>query len=319
MVCVTALDAVAVYLPPTLVPVEDLADRLELTEMQVKLFRRFHQLREIRLAGPETATDLLLRAASALTGLRGKEDRVRYLLYGRAMPVTEPYPVNRIDEVRRALGLERALAFTVTQQSCASGLLAIALAGRLLAADNAAEPPEPGREPLALVLTGEKTFTRHARVIPGTSVFGEATAACLVSADGPRDRLLAYASAQRGEFDVVGGGSAAKFQREYRPALAAVIRQAVERAGIGLDDVKLILPHNVNVVTWQRLCVLLRFPLERVPLENVADGGHLFCSDAFVNHQAAVRRGLLEPGDRYLVATVGSGEGATFAAMVFEH
>jgi 3-oxoacyl-[acyl-carrier-protein] synthase III len=319
VVCVTALDAVAVYLPPTLVPVEDLADRLELTDVQVRLFRRFHELREIRLAGPQTATDLLLRAASALAELPDRADRVRYVLYGRAMPVTEPYPVNRIDEVRRALGLEHALAFTVTQQSCSSGLLAIALAGRLLAADAAAQPPEPGREPLALVLTGEKTFTRHARLIPGTSVFGEASAACLVSADGPRDRLLAYACTQRGEFDLVGGGSTAKFQREYRPALAAVIRQALDQAGIGLDDLRLILPHNVNVVTWQKLCVLLRYPRARVLLDNVADGGHLFCSDAFVNYRTAIHRGLLAPGDRYLMATVGSGEGAAFAAMVFEH
>ena len=320
MVCVTALDAVAVYLPPTLVPVEDLADRLELTDIQVKLFRRFHELREIRLAGPESAADLLMGAAAALAELRDNADRVRYVVYGRAMPVTEPYPVNRIDEVRRALGLEHALAFTVTQQSCAGGLLAIALAGRLLADDAAAEPPPgPGREPLALVLTGEKTFTRHAQLIPGTSVFGEASAACLVSADGPRNRLLAYACAQRGEFDVVGGGSPSKFQREYLPALAAVIRQAVDQAGIGLDDLRLILPHNVNVVTWQRLCILLRYPLDRVVLDNVAAGGHLFCSDAFVNYRTAMRRGLLAPGDRYLVATVGSGEGATFAAMIFEH
>lgn len=315
----TALDAVAVHLPPTLVPVEELADGLGLTDVQVKLFDRFHELRKVRLSQQESSADLLVRAASALAELPGSADRVRYVVYGRAMPVAEPYPVTTIDQVRRALGLEHALAFTVTQQSCASGLLAIAQAGRLLAADIAAAPPEPGREPLALVLTGEKTFTRHARLIPGTSVFGEASAALLVSADGPRNRLLAYACAQLGEFDLVGGGSVSKFQRAYRPALAAVIRQALDQAGIGLEDLRLILPHNVNVVTWQKLCVLMQFPLERVVLENVAEGGHLFCSDAFVNYQTAVHRGLLAPGDRYLVATVGSGEGATFAAMVFEH
>ena len=33
----------------------------------------------------------------------------------------------------------------------------------------------------------------------------------------------------------------------------------------------------------------------------------------------AERRGLLQPGDRYLAAAVGAGGGATFAAMVFEH
>ncbi|QDY11579.1 hypothetical protein FJK98_11510 [Micromonospora sp. HM134] len=164
----TAPDAVAVYLPPTLVPVEKPADRLEWTDIQVKMFRRFHELRGIRLAESQTVTDLLLRAASGLAQLRANAQRVRYVLYGRATPVAEPYPVNRIDEVRRALGLEHALAFTVTQQ-------------------------------------------------------------------------------------------------------------------------------------------------------NVGTGGHLFCSDAFVNYRTAMDRGLLAPGDRYLVATVGSGEGATTAALVFEH
>ena len=38
----TALDAVAAYLPPVRVPLEDLADRLDLNERQVKVFRRFH-------------------------------------------------------------------------------------------------------------------------------------------------------------------------------------------------------------------------------------------------------------------------------------
>lgn len=325
----TALEAVAVHLPPTLVPVEELAGPLGLDPMQVKLFRRFHKLHEIRLAPQSSTAELLLEAARSLSGLRGNEHRVRYVLYGRAMPVADPYPQNPLHEVCRVLGLEHAVAFTVTQQSCASGLLAIELAGRLLAdaaspdaaspGTASAETPGDDAAPLALVLTGEKAFTRHARLIPGTSVFGEAAAACLVSADGPRDRLLAYCCAQHGEFDVVAGGSVEEFQRAYRPLLAEVILRAVERAGIGLDGLRLILPHNVNAVTWHKLCVRLGFPVQRVLLDNIATGGHLFCADAFVNYLSAVRGGLLAPGDRYLVASVGSGEGATFAAMVFEH
>jgi len=93
----------------------------------------------------------------------------------------------------------------------------------------------------------------------------------------------------------------------------------LDAAGVALADIGLILPHNVNVVTWQRLCLLLEFPPERVLLDNVADNGHVFCTDAFANYQTAVERGRLRPGDRYLVATVGAGDGATFAAMVFEH
>ena len=80
-----------------------------------------------------------------------------------------------------------------------------------------------------------------------------------------------------------------------------------------------MLPHNVNLVTWQRMCLLLGFPRERVLLDNIAANGHVFCADVFVNYATACERGLLRPGDRYLAAAVGAGGGATFAAMVFEH
>lgn len=47
----TALDAVAVHLPPTPVPVEKLANRLQSTDIQAKVFRRFHGLLAAARAG----------------------------------------------------------------------------------------------------------------------------------------------------------------------------------------------------------------------------------------------------------------------------
>ena len=311
----TALEAVSVYLPQTRVPIESLAGPLGLTDMQVKLFRRFHGLREVRRDPDASPYDLLMKAAAGLDALRGQEHRVRYVLYARTMPVTGPYPVNPLHEVCRALGLGHALAFTVTHQSCASGLLAIDMAGRLLAGD--ASDGQDG--PLALILSGEKAFTREAQVFADTPVFGEGASACLVSAFGTRDRMLAYASNVRGDFDSDTGANDARLQREYRPSLAEVMRQALDEAGLTLDDIRVVLPHNVNLVTWQRMCMLLQFPRERVVLDNIPTSGHVFCADVFANYQTARERGLLQPGDRYLAAAVGAGGGATFAAMVFEH
>jgi 3-oxoacyl-[acyl-carrier-protein] synthase III len=319
----TALEAVSVYLPQARIPVESLAGPLGLTEMQVKLFRRFHGLREVGREPDASLYDLLMKAAAGLGELRGQSHRIRYVLYARTMPVAEPYPVNTLHEVCRALGLDHALAFTVTHQSCAGGLLAIDIAGRLLSGDAAAGPDrpdgEPSRPPLALVLAGEKAFTREAQMFADTTIFGEGAAACLVSAFGPRDRLLAYASNVRGEFDSATGENDERLQREYRPSLAEVMRQALDEAGVTLDDIRLVLPHNVNVVTWRRMCLLLKFPLDRVMLDNIPASGHVFCADVFANYATACERGLLRPGDRYLAAAVGAGGGATFAAMVFEH
>jgi 3-oxoacyl-[acyl-carrier-protein] synthase III len=324
----TALEAVSVYLPSARIPIESLAGSLGLTGMQVKLFRRFHGLDQVSRDPDGSLHDLLMQAAAGLDALRGQEHRVRYVLYARAMPVVAPYPVNPLHEVCQALGLGHALAFTVTHQSCASGLLAIDIAGRLLAADgldgagpDGAGPDgqDDGSAPLALVLSGEKAFTRSAQVFADTTVFGEGASACLVSAFGTRDRLLAYAANVRGEFDSSTGENDARLQREYRPSLAGVMQQALAEAGLTLDDIRVVLPHNVNLVTWQRMCTLLKFPRDRVVLDNVATNGHVFCADMFANYQTACERGLLQPGDRYLAAAVGAGGGATFAAMVFEH
>jgi 3-oxoacyl-[acyl-carrier-protein] synthase III len=314
----TALEAVSVYLPPVRIPIESLAGPLGLTAMQVKLFRRFHGLREVSRDPDVSATGLLMKAAAGLDALRGQEHRVRYVLYARTMPVVAPYPVNPLHEVCRALGLGHALAFTVTHQSCASGLLAIDMAGRLLAADTTSGQNDHAG-PLALILSGEKAFTRDAQVFADTTIFGEGASACLVSAFGARDRLLAYACNVRGEFDSATGENDARLQREYRPSLAEVMRRALDEAGLTLDDIRVVLPHNVNVVTWQRMCLLLKFPLDRVLLDNIPASGHVFCADMFVNYKTACERGLLRPGDRYLAAAVGAGGGATFAAMVFEH
>jgi 3-oxoacyl-[acyl-carrier-protein] synthase-3 len=312
-VSVTAIEAVASYVPEQRVSVEDVAARLGLTAMQTRLFRRFLGLAEIRLDPDGSLLDLLSAAVSRLAELRGREQLVRYVLYGRAMPVVEPYPVNTLRAVCEAFGLGHAVSFTVTHHACATGLLAVDVAGRLLAGDG-----DDGA--LALVLTGEKAFTRDAQYVPGTSVFGEGAAACLVSLHGSRDRVLAYASSIRGEFDGrldAAPEMASRFEKEYPLSLAEAISAALAQAGTSLEDIGLILPHNVNALSWQRLCRRIGFPPDRVLLSNVPVTGHAFCADAFINYTTAADRGLLRPGGRYLLAAAGLG--ATFSAMVVEH
>jgi 3-oxoacyl-[acyl-carrier-protein] synthase-3 len=310
---VTALKAVAVHLPPVVEPIEKVGERLGLTARQKTLLRRFHGLDQVRFEPDGDLTELLAKAAEALTELRGREHLVRYVLHARSMPVGVPYPVNPLHELLGRLGLEHARAFTVTHHACASSLLAVDVAGRLLAAD-----PDP--EALALILAGEKTFTRDAQLVPETAVFSEAAASCLVSADGEGDRVLSYAVDLRGEFD----GRLAedrelldRYQRAYPQALIGVLEAALEQAGESWDSLALLLPHNVNQISWRRICRAVNYPLDKVVLENVPSIGHSFAADFLLNHHTATTRGLLRPGDRYMVAAAGLG--ATFAAMVLQH
>lgn len=308
----TAVTAVAAHLPPQRVPIEDLVERLALERSQIRVFRRYHELSEIRLDPRGTLLDLLLAAVTNLDALSGREQQVRYVLYARSFPVVTPYPINPLHELCRRVGLAHALAFTVTHHACASGLLAVDIAGRLLASD-----PRP--DSLALVLAGEKAFTRDAQQVPGTTIFSEGASACLVASSGPRDRLLAYAANARGEFDDELSPDPARYEREYPDLLAGVINAALKRARLKLEELDLILPHNVNGLVWRRLCRRIGYPVEQVLLDNIPRTGHVFCADAFVNYLTARERGLLRPGSRYLIGAAGAGLGATFSAMIFEH
>ncbi|MFC1415665.1 3-oxoacyl-[acyl-carrier-protein] synthase III C-terminal domain-containing protein [Streptacidiphilus cavernicola] len=308
----TALLAVSGYVPPGRVPIEELADRFGLTPMQVKIFRRYHKLGEVGRDPDGSLLDLLRAAVAGLGALRGQEHRVRYVLHARTFPTVVPYPHNPVRLLCQELGLDRAVVFAVGHHACASGLLAVDAAGRLLDAD--ADP-----DALALVLAGEKAFTGEAQLVPDTSFFGEGASACLVAPTGERDRLLSYATDLRGEFDTDEEEVALEFQRIYSDALTGAITAAVERAGLTVGEIGLIIPHNVNNVAWHQVCRQLDYPRERVVLDNVTALGHVFCADSFVNYRTALERGLLRPGEPYLMAAAGAGRGATFSAMVFRH
>ncbi|MFF3067759.1 3-oxoacyl-[acyl-carrier-protein] synthase III C-terminal domain-containing protein [Kitasatospora sp. NPDC057904] len=308
----TALEAVAVHLPPHAVPIEAVGERIGLTPRQLKLFRRFHGLDQLRLDPDGTLPDLLDAAVDNLTELRGRERRVRFVIHARSMPVAVPYPLNPLHDLIARRGLAHANAFTVTHHACAVGLLAIDLAGRLLAGD-----PDP--EALALVVAGEKTFTRDAQVVPETGVFAEGAAACLVRATGERHRVLSFAVRQRPEFDgrlAEDPDLLARYQREYPVVLTEAIEAALDQAGLDLSDLAAVLPHNVNQASWRMLARRIGLPVEKVVLDNVPSVGHSFAADSLINLHTATTRGLLRRGDRYLIAAAGIG--ATFSAMTVQ-
>jgi 3-oxoacyl-[acyl-carrier-protein] synthase-3 len=310
---VTALEAVAVHLPDIAVPIEAVGERIGLTPRQLQLFRRFHGLDQVRLDPDGSLIDLLGSALDALHELPGREQQVRFVIHARSMPVAAPYPLNPLRELLESRGLAHANAFTVSHQACAVGLLAIDLAGRLLAS-------EPDPDALVLILAGEKTFTRDAQLVPETGIFGEGAAACLVRAGGGGDRVLSYAVRHRGEFDgrlAEDAELAGRYQREYPAMMVETIDAALEQSGTARSELALVLPHNVNQVSWRGLSRRLGLPLEKVMLDNVRSVGHSFAADAFINLHTATTRGLLRQGDRYLIAA--SGIGATFSAMVVEH
>ncbi|WP_406641769.1 3-oxoacyl-[acyl-carrier-protein] synthase III C-terminal domain-containing protein [Amycolatopsis sp. WGS_07] len=303
--------SVSSYLPAA-VPIATLQDALGLTDAQLRRLQRIYGLSEV-CRSAESETEMLLGAVAKLDGFAGVEERVRYVLRPKTVPAASPYPFDPMAEVRQRLGLRNALVFTVTDHACASGLLALDLAGALLEQDG-----DP--DALALILAGEKAFTPAAQLIPDVAVMGEGTAAVLVAPGGQRDRLLGYATTTLGGpgGEVITNDEQNKvFRQIYPDALGDVTRAALEAAGCAASDLALVLPHNVNKVSWIRAADAMGVPRKRIFLGNVPRTGHCFCADPFLNYHTATRLGLLNPGERYLMVSVGLG--STFSATVFEH
>jgi 3-oxoacyl-[acyl-carrier-protein] synthase-3 len=307
----TSIVDVSSHLPAS-VSLTSLQEQLELTDVQVRRLQRFYGLSEI-CRTDESEVDALVSVAGKLSSLARREDQVRYLVRAKTVSISVPHPANPLREVREALGLKHATTFTLTDHACASGLLAVDVCGTLLAADGAPDT-------LALILLGEKTFSYMSRIIPDVAVLGEGVAAVLVGAGGRRDRMLGYATRTHGSpagTVLMAADQAAEFRRIYNPALAEVIHEALAVAGLSLDDIDIVLPHNVNRVSWLRAAEAIGLSKDRIFLENVAETGHCFCADPFINYRTVTDRGLLNQGDRYLMVSVGLG--STFSAMVFEH
>ncbi len=107
------------------------------------------------------------------------------------------------------------------------------------------------------------------------------------------------------------------FEKKYVPLLSETILSAIKNAGLTLNDIRLILPHNVNLISWENTAKSMNFPLEKIYLKNVKKYAHCFGADIFINFSDALAEEKLKPGDYYVMATVGLG--ATFAAAVFQY
>lgn len=149
---------------------------------------------------------------------------------------------------------------------------------------------------------------------------GEAAAAVLVGNNGDGSRLVGLTSITLGQYCNVLTGNPRlqrEFQEIYTPRLCDAILEAVEQAGLALQDIRYIVPHNVNLSSWKKVAARLSYPLERMYTSNVQEIGHCFCSDPYINLQAVLDQELLQPDDYYLLVTVGLG--VTFSVAVMQY
>jgi 3-oxoacyl-[acyl-carrier-protein] synthase III len=308
------LEKVVSFIPESSTDVESLKWHLGLNKYQVQIFSRVHKVQRIAWAPEMPLKDLLRKSLSALFESHAVDKSlIKYVIYAHTIQTVAPFPMNPLRELQSEFGLAHAMGFSMTMQNCASSVGALEVSRRLLEASD--DPSDK-----VLILTGEKAFSPSVQLIPSTTIMGDASAACLVGREGTHDRILAVREVTEGRFSrgiALEPAVLREFENLYVPTLAKTMQMALDDAKLSLDQIGIVIPHNINISSWKRVARDLNLPMEKIYLENVSKFGHCFCSDIFINHGAARRDQRLKPGDYYLM--VGVGLGATFAVGVLQH
>jgi 3-oxoacyl-[acyl-carrier-protein] synthase III len=93
------------------------------------------------------------------------------------------------------------------------------------------------------------------------------------------------------------------------------VRQAVEKAGLKMSDIKLIVPHQANSRILDAMARELKIPLEKI-FENVKNYGNTSAASIPIALAEAMSSGRCGPGD--IVLLVGFGAGFTWASMLIK-
>jgi 3-oxoacyl-[acyl-carrier-protein] synthase III len=306
------MTTVAGVIPPTRPTLFELSDRYAMNRAELMVFHRIYGLDRVPVWHASIG-DLVEQAVVKLLKQPGVDaGRVRWLVHAHTGSQQNVVGSAILAGICARLGLDRAQPFGVTTNNCASVISAMQVVDRLL------RRGQPGDQ--AIVVSADVAFTPILQLIPNSSVTGDAAVACLFSRDGHGHRVLSS------RIDVYGQhascqwqdeAASAEFEAEYPGRVALTMRRALAESGLTWDDIKLVLPHNVNLFSWKRVAAHAGIPIGLIYLEQVPETAHCFGADIFLNFDAAQRQGRFAAGDKLMLVTVGLG--ALFAAAVIEY
>jgi 3-oxoacyl-[acyl-carrier-protein] synthase-3 len=319
------IEAVSYWLPPATVTLDELQRRGALRTPADTLAG--FGFRQARAANGESHVEMALHATRALLDETGTDpaeiDLVLYagaltssstmacerppdgaVLYLRDLMDFFKYPVSCIQS---ELELTRAAVAGVDQQGCASIFSAVRLGRAMLAAEDDIRS--------VLCVSADRLPAGSARELV-YNVISDGACAALLRRGARRNGIVACGQVTKGAF-----WDAGSLEHEiiaaYFPTARTVIQDTLRKAGLSLDDIAWIIPHNVSLRSWEILLGLLDCPREKLFSDNIARVGHTIAADNLINLRDATDAGLLEPGDLLLLFTFGYG--LNWSCMILEH
>ena len=214
------------------------------------------------------------------------------------------YPVSLL---QTELDLPNASVVGINQLGCASIFAALRMARALIVAEDDLKA--------VLCVSADKFPAGRHRDL-AYNLVSDGACAAIVRRDDSRNRIVECTQVTKGAL-----WDSEAIENEiiatYFPTATALVERTLAKAGLEMDDIALVIPHNVSLRSWEILGRLIGCPPERIYTENIARVGHTIASDNLLNLRRATESGLIEKGDYLLLFTFGYG--SNWACMIVQH
>jgi len=293
-------------LPEKIVTNDDLSKTLDTSDAWIT---ERTGIKERRIGG--TTKDLAVEAGSKALQVAGlSPSDIDLLLLATTTP-DKTIPAHSC-AVQEALGLAcPALDFNA---ACSGFVYGLALAhGQILAGAN------------RVLLVGAETLSRFVDWQDRTTavLFGDGAGAVVLEASDQPGGLRSWSLAADGSLEHLllcdlPGTIVMKGREVFRKAVAAMMaasQEALERAGITIDDINLLIPHQANTRIISTAAQRMGAPPEKV-VEVLSWTGNTSSASIPTALVDAIEQGRVKPGD--LLLLVGFGAGMTSAGAVLE-
>jgi 3-oxoacyl-[acyl-carrier-protein] synthase-3 len=316
------IPAMGYYLPPAEETVRQVVSAGQTNSDEAKLTRLGFET--IRIADEDSVVQMAIEAVRNLRSRSGFDlDRVDVVVYAGALAtssviaaddqeswgsMSDPTPLFRFPGpcLQSELGIPNASVIGVTQLACNSFQAALRVARALILAE---------RSVSTVLCVAADRFPANARREIVYNLMSDGACAAIVSRGEPANRVLATGQITRGAYwdSTV---SHDQLIAAYFPLARRVILEALEAADLEVDELDLLIPHNLNLKSWEILAQVVGIPIEKIYTANIARIGHVVASDNVINYLDALDAGCLKRGDK--VALFVMGFGAHWSCSVLE-
>jgi 3-oxoacyl-[acyl-carrier-protein] synthase III len=286
-------------------------------------------IKERRIASDgETTSSMSIRAArAALDKAKLRAQEVQLVIVGTASP-DYLFPATAC-LVQAEIGATRAGAFDV-EAACTSFISGLAIARGMIVSGAIDNALVIGAETLSRLLNWKDRTTCVLFGDGAGAVILEATNASVgiestvLHGDGSKGELLMVPAGaakmpatantvERGQhFITMAGGEVFKLAVK---SMADAAEEAIADAGLTLDDIDILIPHQANVRIIDGVAKRLRFPPEKV-FVNIQRYGNTSAASIPIAICEAEATGRLRRGDKVLLVAFGGG--FTWGASVLE-